>query len=233
VSSILREAMHSSSLRHGQSARAAATAIVLLVALSLGWTSPPQSRADGDPASDVLPVQDVFFPYQPKVSHGLEVAMERTVRAAKGAGVNLKVAIIAAPFELGLVRTLFRQPQAYAEFLGREISFNQPQPLLVVMPAGFGVVPSRRSGALAHVPVDARHGSDGLTRSAILAVVALARDQGHAIGTPSMSASSRKSSPPALLVFGLPALLLVLVGLVMTRRWRSRPDEHPDGREGG
>jgi hypothetical protein len=137
------------------------------------------------------------------------------------------VALIGSPEELGVVPQLFGHPQEYAQFLDREISFNQPQQLLVVMPVGFGVIPPSLANGLVGVPVYAQQRSNGLTRSAILAVVALARSQGHPIATPSMSPSSSSSSPPALLVFGLPAALLAVAGMVMMRRGRSRRSEHP------
>jgi hypothetical protein len=211
---------------------AVAGALVLLVVLTSISAWPRQGSADGDPASDVLLAQNVFYPYQPKVSSALEAAMERTLRAAGAAGLHLKVAIIGAPEELGLVPSFFGHPQAYAQFLDREISFNQPQQLLVVMPAGFGVEPASSASALARVSIDRQQRSYGLTRSAILAVSALARSRGHPIVAPSIPPSSTSSSsPPALLVFGLPAALLVLAGLALMRGGRSRSARHP--REGG
>jgi hypothetical protein len=203
-------------------------ALVFLVAFSAASIHATWARADGDPASDVLPAQDVFYPYQPKVSPALETALEKALHAsARAGGLHLKVAIIGTAQELGLVPNLFGHPQAYAQFLDREISFNRPQPLLVVMPAGFGVMPRTTANALAHVPVFKQQRSNGLTRSAILAVVALARAQGHPIATPSVSPASSSSSPPALLVFGLPAALLIVAGLATVRRSRARTDGHP------
>jgi hypothetical protein len=185
-------------------------------------SAPPAAWADGDPASDVLPAQDIFFPFQPHVSGPVEAAAFKTVRAAAAAGVRVKVAIIGAALELGLVPNLFGHPQVYAQFLDREIAFNRPQPLLVVMPGGFGVIPAGNASALSGVRIDARHGTDGLTKSAILAVVALARYQGHPITAPSITSSSSSSSAPALLVFGLPAALLILVGVGLFLRGRDR-----------
>lgn len=212
--------------RRGRAAAAAGAILALISVVPAGWRV-TASWADGDPASDILPVKDVFFPYKPNVSPSLEAAAEKTVHAAGAAGFSLKVAIISTALELGLVQQFFGRPQAYAEFLDGEISFNEPRKLLVVMPNGFGVVPASLAPALAGVPIDTRHGTDGLTRSAIQAVVALARSQGHAISAPSISASSRHSSLPAVLVFGLPAALLALAGLVMMRRSRSRPPAYP------
>jgi hypothetical protein len=210
-------------LVHRRATRVVAVAILLVLALAATGIHPPQSGADGDPASDVLLAQDAFYPYQPKVSPRVEAALEQALRAtASATGVHWKVAIIGAPEELGVVPEFFGHPQAYANFLDREISFNTPQSLLVVMPGGFGAVPARVTGALTHATVDTKHGSDGLTRSAMLAVVAIARSQGHAIATPSISTSSSGSSPPAVLVFGLPAALLIVAGLAVIRKGRSR-----------
>jgi hypothetical protein len=210
--------------------RAGAALVLLLVLAALSSHSAP-SWADGDPASDVLLAQDVFYPYEPKVSPGLEGALESTLRAAsRAASLHLKVAIIGAPNELGLVQRLFGHPQAYARFLEREIAFNQPQPLLVVMPVGFGLVAATGASALASVPIHAQQRSNGLTRSAILAVAALARYRGHPIPIPSPSSSSSGGSPPALLVFGLPAALLALGALIAMRRGGSRrAGGAPDG----
>jgi hypothetical protein len=227
--------MHSRSLHqvgHSKAAVAAVLVLVLLDLTSMGYRGTP-SWADGDPASDVLLAQDAFYPYQPRVSPALEAALEKALHAAGRAGaLRMKAAIIGAPEELGLVPKFFGHPQAYAQFLDREISFNRQQPLLVVMPAGFGVIPANLAKGLAGVPIYAKQHSYGLTRSAILAVVALARVQGHPIATPAISPVSSSSSPPALLVFGLPAVLLAVAGLVVMRHGRSRSAEHPSKEPG-
>jgi hypothetical protein len=201
--------------------------VAAALVFGLAWTGlrPAPAFADGDPASDVLLAQDVFYPYQPPVSPTVERALEQTLRmAARATGVHLKVAIIGAPQELGIVPYLFGHPQRYASFLDREITFNEPQSLLVVMPAGFGAIPTSLGSALTRVPIDTRHGSDGLTRSAILAVVAIARTRGHPIALPSISPSSSHSSPPAVLVFGLPVILVIFVGFVLRHRARQRKE---------
>jgi hypothetical protein len=224
-----RRSMHQ--LGQSQAAVAAVLVLVLLDLTSMSYRATP-SWADGDPASDVLLAQDAFYPYQPRVSPALEAAMEKALHAAaRAGGLGMKVAIIGAPEELGLVPKFFGHPQAYAQFLDREISFNRQQPLLVVMPAGFGVIPANLAKGLAGVPVSAEQRSYGLTRSAILAVVALARVQGHPIATPAISQASSSSSPPGLLVFGLPAVLLAVAGLVVMRRGRSRTAGKPSDPE--
>ncbi len=208
-----------------------AAVCVLALALALAAARAGAARADGDPASDALLVQDVFYPYQPKVSPSLEAALAKALGELRSAtGVHLKIAIIGTAPELGLVPEYFGHPQAYARFLDKEISFNRQQTLLTVMPQGFGTVPASYGGALTRVPLGNRHTTDALTRSAILAVVALARGLGKPIATPSLSASSSGGGAPAGLVFGLPVALLALGGAVALRRSRARAARSDDER---
>ena len=65
--------------------------------------------------------------------------LSKRVSAVVGAGDRIKVALIAAPLDLGSVPSFFGKPKGYAGFLGIEISQYYAGPLLVVMPAGFGV----------------------------------------------------------------------------------------------
>ncbi len=207
--------------------------ITLLLAAAAGscGQQAPSARADGDPASDVLLVQNVFYPYQPKVRPSLEAALEEALRSsARASGVRFKVAIIGTAAELGLVPGYFGRPQAYARFLDREISFNAPQPLITVMPAGFGVMPAKDAPALAGLRAQAHEGSNGLTRSAIAAVLAVDRYLGHPIPPPSIRPATGHSSSSAPLTFGLPLGLLLILGLVLLVRGRrhSRAAERDD-----
>src|SRR6267378_2106583 len=93
---------------HRRTARVVAAVLLLLTTMSV---CPAVGWADGDPASDVLLGQDVFYPFKPKVSPGQEAALEKTLKAAaSAAGLHLKVAIIGAPEELGLVPHFFGHP---------------------------------------------------------------------------------------------------------------------------
>src|SRR4051812_43228004 len=113
-------------------------ALVTAVLLALTLPAAP-ARADGDPASDVLLLQDVFTPYQPEVPKPVVNGLSATLKKARAAGYPLKVAVIASKNDLGSVPQFFGRPQPYATFLEREIAFNKPEPLLTVMPAGYGV----------------------------------------------------------------------------------------------
>jgi len=179
--------------------------------------------ADADPASDVLLAQNAFYPYQPPVQPSLEAALNNTLSAIGRVWLPLKVAIIDSPEDLGAVPEFFGHPQSYADFLDREISFNSPQPLLVVMAAGYGHAAIGPAPALARLPVEDTDRSYGLTRSAIIATVALARAAGHPIPLPSIPAAATKHGGfPLAALFALPALLVVLVGFTITRRSRQR-----------
>ena len=80
---------------------------VVLVAL----VAAPGVRAGGDPASDALLVQPVFYPYSSPVRRSAQDALNAATVAARRAGVSRKTALISAPEDLGSVTALFRKPQ--------------------------------------------------------------------------------------------------------------------------
>ncbi len=195
---------------------------LLAVLLMILAERPGPARGDADPASDVLLAQSAFYPYQPAVSHSLEAALNGLLRSAERAGFPLKVAVIGSREDLGAIPNFFGHPESYARFLDKEISFNNQPPLLVVMPAGFGVVAAGNIAVLAGLEVDTRHGSDGLVRSAIEAVVLLARATGRSLKQPSISSTgSGGGGPPTFVFFVIPAGLLLAIGAIGLRRGRS------------
>ena len=80
-----------------------------------------------------------MYPYGSPVSHDLQNTLSAEIAAADHAHFPLKVALIASPADLGVIPDLLDQPQTYADLLDQEISFQTKQPLLVVMPGGYGV----------------------------------------------------------------------------------------------
>jgi hypothetical protein len=206
---------------------AAIRRVVALASVALVVTAGPgasRAYADADPASDFLLAAPVFYPYQPATSPAIRSALEHTLAELKRNGLDLKVAIIASPNDLGGVSNLWRMPQPYADFLGKEISFNQTQPLLVVMPTGFGVFGLGSQGTLNGLAIDTNHQADGLARSTITAVVRLARANGKPITEPTIhNTTSGGKSTPALIVFGAPVLLVALAALIALTR-RAHPD---------
>jgi len=113
--------------------------IVVLALLALaGAAVVSGAQADGDPASDVLYFQDAYLPYPAPSKHSSSVLLS-SIRGARADHYTIKVAVIATRTDLGSVPSLFGKPKAYAQFLGEEIRSFYTGPLLVAMPAGFGV----------------------------------------------------------------------------------------------
>jgi hypothetical protein len=193
----------------------------LLFALAL---VPAQAQADGDPASDVLLLQDAYLPYAPGVPPELSRTITNLLKATRKAGFPLKLAIIAQPKDLGAVPQYFDKPQSYAPFLQSEIAFNTKKPLLIVMPAGYGVaaMPAGSEDALEGLdPPKSARGED-LGRSAVTAIVKLSEAVGHPVPTPKLpkeSGGGGGTSP--LLTFGVPVALLALAGVLAAIRRRQ------------
>jgi len=202
-------------------------AIALLAAAAL---AAPAARADGDPASDVLISERVFYPYDVKLPRSSTKALQETIAMATERGYRVRVALIAHDFDLGSAALLFRKPKIYAKFLAEELgNFNRDW-LLVVMPNGYGIyhcVPKKRpegysdpceSGLrtvedeklLAALPPPKR--SEDFATAAEVAVRALAERHGASLG------------PPVALPLAGAAGLLVLGagGMLVLRRRRAR-----------
>ena len=121
---------------HGFAGVTRAAALLAAFALAL---AAPAAFADGDPASDVLVSERIFYPYDVKLPKGDTEALEDAVRSATDQGVRVRVALIAHDFDLGSAGLLFEKPQQYAKFLAEELgNFNRDW-LLVVMPNGYGI----------------------------------------------------------------------------------------------
>jgi hypothetical protein len=205
-----------------RSLAAAITFALLLVGLtsSVAW-------ADGDPASDVLLGENVFYPYSPPVTTAIQKTLNAEAAAAAKDRFPLKVALIGSPVDLGVIPDLFGKPQKYADFLDQEISFQGKQRLLVVMSTGYGVQglgPDAQKAA-ASLPKPAGTQSNDLARAAIVAVAALAKAEGHPLkgvaGGPGGAGSGGGSSSTVLVVIlglGAAAIAAALVAVTVRRR---------------
>lgn len=199
--------------------------VLLVVTLSLPLLAAQRAAADADPASDILLGSQVFYPYQPPVSSALQKQLGQTLSGLKANGLNLKVAIIQSPVDLGALPNIFGKPQQYADFLDREISFNTPQPLLVVMPSGFGVSHAGPAGVLKGLTIDASQKSNGLAQAAIQAVQRIAKANGKSTtGGSAAGTTSGSSGTSPLITFGAP-ILVILLGVAAARFLRRRAVE--------
>jgi hypothetical protein len=197
---------------------------VLAVAAVLALT-PAEASADGDPASDVLLLQDVYLPYAPGVPAPLGRTITTLLKTTRKAGFPLKLAIIADPRDLGAVPQFFGKPQQYAPFLQSEISFNSKRPLLVVMPAGYGAAALPKGSETGLQGVDPPKSGNGedLGRAAIQAIVKLSAAAGHPVPAPKVPSGGGGGggSTSPLIVFGVPVLLLALGGVLAALRRRQ------------
>ena len=194
--------------------------MVALVALAL----PAAAPANGDPASDFLLSQDVFFPFERKLSAPVKQDLVAAIERANEAGYPTKVAIINSRSDLGLVPGMFGKPQDYAEFLGSEIRFQFLGHLVVAMPQGLGLSyqggkPDPQRSTVAKIPVP--DGADGTGTASIRAIDRLA----------AAGASDSGGGFPMEIVAGLAATLLVLAGIaavVVLARRRQQPEDDLD-----
>ncbi len=169
--------------------RSAATTVLVACLVMMGMST--VARADGDPGSDVLVYQDLFAGSDAGLSVRQQLELGAELKAAARKGFPIRVAIIASRFDLGAVTALWRDPRAYARFLGIELSAVYRQRLLVVMPDGLGFnwpghATRSAYGLLAGVPI--RAGGDGLFDAASMAVRTLAA--AHGIEAPGLGGAA-------------------------------------------
>jgi hypothetical protein len=206
--------------------RRAAVRIALLLLTAAALMLPSLAGADGDPASDTLLGENVFYPYSPPVARAVELKLNAQTAAARRAGVPIKVALIAAPTDLGAIPSLFGHPEAYAKFLDQEISFRGVQPLLVVMAAGYGVqgVTGPAKLALTSLPKPAGSTSTDLARAAQTAVAKLMSASGHSVkSTGKSGGDSGGGGSTGLLIVLVLAAIAVSTALIVLRMRRSSP----------
>jgi cytochrome oxidase Cu insertion factor (SCO1/SenC/PrrC family)/thiol-disulfide isomerase/thioredoxin len=113
--------------------------IALLLTLVGCIALPALAVADGDPGSDVLLDQNLFYGSDTGITVHQELSLDRLLNATASAGAPVRVAIIAHPDDLGTITPLWQKPQTYADYLGFELSLAYSGRLLIVMPNGLGV----------------------------------------------------------------------------------------------
>ncbi len=212
--------------RSRTSSRCACLAAValLVVAVALALRAAP-ARADGDPASDVLLGQDVFLPYS-SISPSIQHSLFAVASAAKTAGYPIKIALIGAKTDLGVLPSLFGKPESYARFLSSELTGVVAGPVLVVMPTGFGLAVQGKAVSttpLQGIPIGP--GADGLGAAALTATERLAAAAGHPLPAGAATASDNLGAPPATIRHALIAIailaLLAAAGIGAALRART------------
>lgn len=199
------------------------TVLILVIATcALAGTA----RADGDPASDYLLGTQVFLPFDVKLPKAKQQELLSMVHDANKSGYAIRVALIASPYDLGAVTSLWRKPRPYARFLGAELQFIYKRRLLVVMPNGFGFNwpkhPSTKEYAvLSTLPIGT--GGVGMLDSTVAAVQKLATSSGVKIVRTSTASTPKKNGflhSRALIVLAAIAglALAVLLRLALRRK---------------
>ena len=199
---------------------------LLLTAAALAL--PAAAYADADPASDVLLGTSVFYPYSPAVPAAMQQRLNAEAATAARAHFPIKIALISQPIDLGAIPDLYGKPQQYASFLDQEISYQTKQPLLVVMPTGYGSagLPTAAAAAVATLPKPAGHTGTALAQAALAALPKLATAAGHPIGGAAPSTASRPGSgggsSGVLVVILAVVAIAAAVGVVVLRRRAAR-----------
>jgi hypothetical protein len=193
---------------------------IAAIAVALALALPSAARANGDPASDVLLEDDVFFAFQPKPSPTAATAVKVLLRRTRAAGYPLHVAIIASGGDLGDVPEYFGRPQDYADYLYPEIDFQVKGPLLVVMPAGYGSHSAGKKAeqALADVGAPSGRDRDALPRAAIAAAAAMAKAEGHPVKAPKLAGPGSSGSSALVPVLVLVGMLVLGGALAVWKR---------------
>jgi hypothetical protein len=185
------------------------------------------ARANGDPASDVLPFSNVFLStVDPKTSVAGRDLLEVTAEAQRRK-FPLRVAVIYRQGDLGLIGSLWQKPQPYAHFLGRElIAFGRYHgTLLVAMPNGFGIfgpgATPKAKGSLAALPAAGDGSLDDLGTAAVTAVRRVAAADGHPLPAP----VQHSGTPAWAIILGALGGAALLAGTLffVLRRWLLQP----------
>jgi hypothetical protein len=181
----------------------------------------PAALADGDPASDYLIGQKVFYSFDAGIPAKNAQRLNTMVANANRAGFPIRVALIRTNSDLGAAYQLYRKPQQYAQFLGQELRFVYRKRLLIVMPNGFGYavagkpVPAAKR-SLDRIPAP---GNDGgrLADAATVGVQRLARASGHDLPLPKASDNSATSDRIKIGAIAVTAAVLIAAAMLVRR----------------
>lgn len=202
--------------------------LALLLAVAAAGLLAAGAGANGDPASDVLPFSNVFLSIQdPRTSPAGHDLLAQT-KAAANQNRPIKVAVISQPSDLGLIQSLWKKPQPYAEFLGKElVQFGRYNGTLIVsMPNGYGINgPDAAKGkpVLARLPKPSTSDLEKLGEQTAVAVQKVAAANGYVVPAPTGGGSSSSAWIVILAALGGAAVVGGAVYLAL-RRWLMQPE---------
>ncbi len=223
-------------------------AVSLLRALALSTAlllaAAPAARADGDPASDFLALQDMFYGSALDLKSKPAAQLPAMLAQAKQKGFEIRVAVIASDSDLGSATPLWRRPKEYAQFLGQELSNVYKGRTLVVMPEGYGIFHAGHSTLREQQALDKLAPPGDLLPGSLEAVRSLAKASGVELTVPDVPAQPGGVAQPAFQhqaaaatatatpapqsgggssawLFLVPVLGFVLIAVLARRRARS------------
>lgn len=230
---------------------------VALAFAAAALLAPPAARADGDPASDVLTEQPVFYGSALDLRSRAAAQLDALVREARKRGYLINVVVISRLEDMGSVTYLYDDPDNYGDFLAGEIGCCVRGRLLIVMPGGLGVTYIGHSSRADRAVVDslpAPHAVGNLLPAAVDGVVRLAAASHVSLTVPDVTPApngvsqpvTHASAPPAGaaargsaakgvsgLLFLLPVAAVLLVALVVIVRRRALHGGNANERWGG
>ena len=210
------------------------------------------ASAHGDPPTHMLEADNLYPAVASRPSQSLELQLIGLLRASAARGYPVKVALIANADDLADA-TMLGRPQAYAEYLQRELegAAELRAPLLVIAPTGLGVAgrelrdgrlrpapPAVRWAATRGLRVPAAADGDALARTAAKAVRRIAAAAGRPLPArvaPATYVASRPSRDGGVgkwlpIVLAFSSFALAWLGYEV---WRGSRARRRDAREAG
>jgi hypothetical protein len=198
-------------------------ALLLAAVTALALAGASAVRADGDPASDFLLTQKVFYnPEEIPKQQGRELTA--AIRSANENGYPIRVAMIWSDYDLGAVTALWKKPERYARFLSFELTYYYKGRLLIVMPSGFGFVwPKHDTAAEQATLAKVQLGTTPATfaDAGVQAVEKLAAAQGVEVSASGSAGSNDTNGDRLKIVLGVVVLVLLGAGARLLIRRRA------------
>jgi hypothetical protein len=194
--------------------------------LAATFGTPAAALADGDPASDVLLLRDIYLPYAPPPAPGPAKALQALLAQLRKEHYPIKVALIETRGDLGAYPELYGKAPQYAKLLEQEIAFKAKKPRMVIVmqgapPAGRNLGP-KGDAILATIRPDPAAKSDGLVKAATEAVSKLAAAGGHPVTVPKTKATKAHGTSHTALYIVAALVVLAGIGLIAVSVRRPR-----------